>query len=174
LAATDLNLPAVSYGSFTGTATTTRTFTSVDDAPATWNAAVTGLAGLDVAVSPPAFEVAPGQSQAVGLTLTLTTAPLDAYTFGALVLTNPADGRTVRLPLSVRPVRIAAPAKAALPTDAASGSAPVRARAGFRGDLSGLGWGLAPPRALPGETVATNAGAPRSFTPSTRGGLSST
>ncbi len=165
LAASDLNLPAVSFGSFTGTATTTRTFTSVDDAPATWNVTVTGMGGLDVAVNPPAFEVAPDQSQPVGLTLTLTTAPLDAYTFGALVLTNPADGRTVRLPLSVRPVRIAAPAKAAIPTDAASGSAPVRARSGFQGDLSALGWGLAPPRVLPGETAATFGGAPN-FTPS--------
>ncbi|HEY3240286.1 MAG TPA: S8 family serine peptidase, partial [Acidimicrobiia bacterium] len=165
LAPADLNLPAVSYGSFTGTATTTRTFTSVDDAPATWNATVNGLAGLDVALSRPAFEVAPGQSQAIQLTLTLAGAPLDAYTFGAVVLTNAADGRTVRLPVSVRPVRIAAPAKAAIPTDAASGRAPVRARAGYEGDLTALGWGLAPPRRLPGETVATAAGAPN-FTPS--------
>jgi hypothetical protein len=137
----------------------------VDDAPSTWNAAFTGLAGLDVALSPPAFEVAPGQSQAVQLTLTLAGAPLDTYTFGAVVLTNAADGRTVRLPVSVRPVRIAAPAKAAIPTDAASGHAPVRARAGYHGDLTALGWGLAPPRPLPGETVATANGAPN-FTPS--------
>jgi hypothetical protein len=31
----------------------------------------------------------------------------------------------------------------------------VRARAGYQGDLSALGWGLAPPRKLAGETVAT-------------------
>ncbi|MGH8974273.1 MAG: S8 family serine peptidase, partial [Acidimicrobiia bacterium] len=166
LAASDLNLPAVSYGSFTGTATTTRTFTSVDDVPGTWNVSVTGLPGLEAAVTPAAFEVAPGASQPVGLTLTLAGAPLETYTFGDLVLTNATDGRTVRLPVSVRPVRIAAPPKAAIPTDAASGSAPVRARAGYQGDLSALGWGLAPPRAFPGETVATAApGGPR-FTPS--------
>jgi subtilisin family serine protease len=165
LAPADLNLPAVSYGMFTGTATTTRTFTSVDDTSATWKATVTGLAGLDVALSPAAFEVAPGQTQPVQFTLTLAGAPLDLYTFGAVVLTNAADKRTVRLPVSVRPVRIAAPPKVAIPTDAASGSAPVRARAGFQGDLSALAWGLAPPRPLPGETVATAAGAPN-FTPS--------
>jgi subtilisin family serine protease len=155
LAPTDLNLPAVSYGSFTGTATTTRTFTSVDDVPGTWNVAATGVPGLTVAFTPSAFEIAPGASQPVQLTLTLAGAPLDTYTFGALVLTNAADGRTVRLPVSVRPVRIAAPATAAIPTDAAAGSAPVRARAGYQGDLSALGWGLAPPRSFPGETVAT-------------------
>ena len=155
LAPADLNLPAVSYGSFTGTTTTTRTFTGVDDTPGTWQASFTGLAGLDVALNPPALEVAPGQSQALQLTLTLAGAPLDTYTFGAVVLTNGADGRTVRLPVSVRPVRIAAPAKADIPTDAATGSAPVRARAGYQGDLSALGWGLAPPRKLAGETVAT-------------------
>ncbi|MDQ3947178.1 MAG: S8 family serine peptidase [Actinomycetota bacterium] len=161
LAAVDLNLPAVSYGSFTGTATTTRAFTSVDETPAAWNVTVTGLAGLEAAVSPSAFEVAPGQSQPVQLTLTLAGAALDTYTFGAMVLTNAADGRTVRLPVSVRPVRIAAPAKATIPTDAVSGSAPVRARAGYQGEISALGWGLAPPRHLPGETVATAPGAPQ-------------
>ena len=160
LAAADLNLPAVAYGSFTGTATTTRTFTSVDDSPGTWNASLAGLAGLNVALIPSAFEVAPGQSQAVQISLTLAGAPLDAYTFGAVVLTNAADGRTVRLPVSVRPVRIAAPAEAEILADAAEGSAPVRARAGYQGELSALAWGLAAPRHLAGETVATAAGAP--------------
>ena len=161
----DLNLPAVSFGSFTGTATTTRTFTSVDDADATWNVAVTGVPGLDAAVSPTTFSVAPGQARQVDLTLTLAGAELDAYIFGALVLTNAADGRTVRLPVSVRPVRIAAPPKATIPTDAASGSAPVRARAGYHGEMSALGWGVALPRHHPGETVATGKDEPN-FTPS--------
>ncbi|MGH9042967.1 MAG: S8 family serine peptidase [Acidimicrobiia bacterium] len=159
IAAVDLNLPAVSYGSFTGTATTSRTFTSVDDKPGTWDVTVTGLSGLTTAVSLSTLELNPGASVPVQLTLTLADAPLDTYTFGALVLTNAEDGRTVRLPVSARPVRIAAPVKAAIPTDVATGTAPVTARAGYQGEISALGWGLAPPRLRAGETVSTAPGA---------------
>ena len=142
LAAADLNLPAVSYGSFTGTATTTRTFTSVDDEPGTWNVAITGLAGLDVVVSPSILDVAPGASAPVQLTMTLRDAPLDTYTFGAVVLTNSADGRTVRLPVSVRPVRDRRPGQ---------GGHPHRRGHGYR---PGAG-----PGRLPGRAVGPRLGA---------------
>ena len=69
--------------------------------------------------------------------------------------TVPGDQRTVRLPVSVQPVKIDAAPSFEVATSDAAGTATLPVRAGFAGTLSGLGWGLAPPRAVPGETVAT-------------------
>ncbi|MGH9001040.1 MAG: S8 family serine peptidase, partial [Acidimicrobiia bacterium] len=153
LAAVDLNLPAVSFGSFTGVGATRRTFTSVDEVTGSWSARFTGLKGVSATVTPAAFDIAPGQAQAVELEFSRQEAELKRYAFGALVLEHAADGRTVRLPVTIRPVQIAAPEVAEIATDQPAGSAPVSARAGYRGELSALGWGLAAPKVLPGETV---------------------
>ena len=80
-------------------------------------------------------------------------APLDEYVFGTLVLES---GETaLRLPVTARPVTLAAPdqvnPKAAKPT----GSAPIEVRAGFEGTLSGVAYGPALTRRFSGEQVAT-------------------
>ena len=141
--------------------TTTRTFTSVDAPPPTWTAAVEGLRRRRRGpVTPPAFDIAPGATQAVTLALTLAGAPPDAYTFGALVLTDAADGRTVRLPVSVRPVQIAARRPASVTPPGRPAAAPVAVRAGYAGTSSGARAGAwRRPGGRPGETVATDAGA---------------
>lgn len=160
LAAADLNLPAVSFGSFTGVATTSRTFTSVEDDRTSWTVAVEGVPGLQAAAAPEAFELEPGQSQTVELRFTLAGAPTDQYTFGAVVLTGASGERTVHLPVSIRPVKIAPARLTTVTTDQAAGSSPLTARVGYSGDLSAMGWGLAPPRVLPGETVGFGKDAP--------------
>jgi subtilisin family serine protease len=99
----DLNLPAISFSAFNAAATTRRIFTSIDGAEATWEAGTEGLGGIAVAVVPPLFTVAPGQSQTLAFGFALAGAPLGTYVFGAVVLTNRADGRTVRIPVSIRP-----------------------------------------------------------------------
>lgn len=153
LSAVDLNLPAISFGSLPGVGGTARTFTSVDPEPATWQATVEGLAGIQATVTPAVFDLGPGQSQAVDFDFAQAGAPFDAYAFGAVVLTHGGDGRTVRLPVSIRPVKVATLPGTEIKTDQGSGSAPITVRAGFQGELSGLGWGLAPPRLAAGETV---------------------
>jgi subtilisin family serine protease len=155
LAAADLNLPSVAVSRFTGLATTVRTFTSVDDRPQTWRAAVESPGGILTTATPAHFDIAPGATQAVTLSLMLGSAAHDVYTAGAVVLTNTTDGRTVRLPVSVQPVRLAVERSVEVDAADAAGTAPLPVRSGFAGPLSGLGWGLARPRPVPGQTIST-------------------
>ncbi|HET9772039.1 MAG TPA: S8 family serine peptidase [Acidimicrobiia bacterium] len=155
LAAGDLNVPSVAVSQFTGRTTTVRTFTSVDDRTQSWRATVESPDGILAAVTPARFDIAPGATQAVTLSLTLGSAVADVYSVGALRLTNAADGRTVRLPVSIRPVRLAVERRVEVAAAGAAGTAPLPVRPGFAGSLSALGWGLAPPRPEPGLTVAT-------------------
>jgi subtilisin family serine protease len=155
LAASDLNLPAVSFGSFTGSRSTVRTFTSVDSKTGSWQVKVDGLPGVKATVAPERFDIAPGQTQAVNFAFAGAGAAFDAYTLGAVVLTNTGDGRTVRLPVSIQPVKLAVAPGIDVVTADPSGAAPVTVEAGYQGDMSALAWGLAPPRVATGETIAT-------------------
>jgi hypothetical protein len=105
IAPSDLNLPAVSYAHLIGAAVTRRSFTSVDAQAGSWRVTVEGVAGMAVTALPPVLTVAPGQTGDIQLAFVHAGAPFDVYTTGALVLTHEGDGRTVRLPLSIRPVR---------------------------------------------------------------------
>jgi hypothetical protein len=145
----------VAFSRFTGLASTVRTFTSVDDRPQSWTATVESPAGVQATVTPGRFDIAPGATQAVTLALTLAGAPNNAYTSGAVVLTNAADGRTVRLPVSVQPLKLAVERSVEVDAAEAAGTAPLAVRPGYAGTLSGLGWGLTPPQPAPGQTVAT-------------------
>jgi subtilisin family serine protease len=155
LAPADLNLPAVSFASFTGARSTVRTFTSVDSKTGTWQVKVEGLPGMKATVAPKRFDIAPGQTQAVDFSFAGDGAAFDAYTLGAVVLTNTGDKRTVRLPVSIRPVKLAAPPGVGAVTADASGATPVTVATGYQGDMSALAWGLAPARVTAGETIAT-------------------
>jgi subtilisin family serine protease len=152
LAPVDLNLPAITFSSLTGVGSTTRTFTSVDTSSGSWRVTVDGLSGITTTVTPASFDVAAGQAQAVTFAFARNGAPFAAYTFGTVVLTD-AGGRTVRLPVSIRPVEVAAPTTLDVATKDGSGTAPITVGAGYSGDLNALGWGLAPPRTLAGQTV---------------------
>jgi subtilisin family serine protease len=104
LAAADLNLPSVALSRFLGPASTARTFTSVDRFRQTWSVSIDAPPGVVGAVAPALFEILPGATQIVTLSLTPAGAPANRYTSGALVLTNTTDGRRVRLPVTVQPV----------------------------------------------------------------------
>ncbi|MCA1845070.1 MAG: S8 family serine peptidase, partial [Actinobacteria bacterium] len=157
LPALDLNLPSVSFSRLTGVGSTVRSFTSVDSRPQSWEASVETPAGVVATVAPARFDIAPGATRAVTLSLTTDGAPPEAYTSGAMVLTNASDGRTVRLPVSVQPVKVGAPASLDVRTADAAGTYPLPVQAGFAGTLTGLGWGLVPPRVAARQTVATAA-----------------
>jgi subtilisin family serine protease len=108
LPASDLNLPAISFHDLTGAGVARRTLTSIDRSPGTWAVSMEGVAGIAATSVPPVFTIDPGGSQAMAITFALAGAPLGSYTFGAVVLTNQADGRTVRIPVSIRPNKPAA------------------------------------------------------------------
>jgi hypothetical protein len=106
--ATDVNLASIAIGKLAGIQTTSRTVTNVDSVPATYTANVTGVDGVDVTVTPSSFTIAPGATQTFTVRFeTNSSAVFDQYTAGHLTWT---DGvHTVRSPLVVKPVAIAAP-----------------------------------------------------------------
>ena len=157
LAAIDLNLPSVAFSHFTGAGTAVRTFTSVDPRPTSWTVSVEAPAGLVASVTPSSFDITPGATQPVTVAMRLDGAAPNAYTSGALLLTNTADRRTVRLPMSVQPVKVDAAPRLDAVASGATGATLLRVRSGFDGTFSALGWGLVPGRRIPGQTVATAA-----------------
>lgn len=162
IAPSDLNLPSISNAGVAGTFSTVRTFTSTDSAPRRWAASIS-VPGFSAQVSQgPAllsqFSIDPGQSVDVDISATRTSAPLNAYAYGALVLTS--GSQTLRLPVSLQPIALAAPSTISLTTDKGAGSQDVALRAGFSGTLSALGWGLAAPVVKAAETISATSGSP--------------
>jgi hypothetical protein len=128
----DLNAASIAIGALTGTQTVTRRVTNVTGAAVTFESSYTS-AGFNVTVDPPTLTLAPGETKSFTVTFLRTTAALNSYTGGQLSWT---DGtRTVRIPMVVRPVALAAPAEA-------SGSYDVTF--GFDGPFSATGRGLVP------------------------------
>lgn len=150
----DLNLPSISNSKLAGTASTSRTFTSVDSVAEHWTVAVEDLDGITATPSVSAFTIKPGQSREIGLDFQVGAAPLGDYAFGALVLTNGI--RTVRVPISLKPVPLAAPSTIKVQTALASGTQAIPPRVGFAGQLRSLGWGLAAPSVKVGETITSS------------------
>ena len=140
----DLNLPSISFSKFAGKDSTTRVFKSIDSTATRWTVSFEGLAGVNTTASTGQFfTIKPGQTQPITVTLQNSTAALNKYAFGALVLTS--GSRVLRVPISVKPIPIAAPTKVTVNTAAAAGSQPITVTTGYTGFLSGVGWGLAAP-----------------------------
>ena len=107
--ASNLNVPSIAIGDLAGTQTVTRRVTNVGSSAATYNASVNGMAGFGVSVNPSSLQLAAGQTKSFTVTFTRTTAALNTYAGGQLRL---SDGtHTVRVPVVVRPVALAAPAQ---------------------------------------------------------------
>jgi subtilisin family serine protease len=109
----NLNTPSIAIGDLAGQQTVKRRVTNVGSGPATYDASTQGMAGFTVAISPSQITLNPGQTAAFDVIITRSsTAPLNAYTGGYLTWTeNGGTGRTVRIPMVVRPVALAAPAQ---------------------------------------------------------------
>ena len=105
----NLNYPSIAIGALAGVQTVTRTVTNVGTKTETYTSSVTGLTGITVAL-PAAFTVAPGATKMFSITFTASTAALNAYAQGAIVLTGD-QGHIVRSPVVIKPVALAAPAQ---------------------------------------------------------------
>ena len=136
--ASDLNVPSIAIGDLAGTQSITRRVTNVGDSRATYSASVTGMAGIDVHVSPASFTIRPGRSQKLTVTFTRTTAPTNVYTGGQLTLTD--GDHIVRIPMVIRPRALAAP------TEVFSAGAPISytVQFGYTGAFSAAPRGLVP------------------------------
>jgi len=107
LVPSDYNDAAIAIGAMAGSQTITRKVTNVGSSAATYTPVVAGMAGFNVVVSPSSLTLAKGETKSFTVAFTTTTAALNAYTGGQLTW---SDGpHSVRIPLVVRPVALAAP-----------------------------------------------------------------
>jgi subtilisin family serine protease len=146
VAPSNFNAPSIAIASLAGTQTVTRTVTNVGG-KATYNVAVSGLSGLNVSVDPASFTLNPGQKQTLKISITRTDAPLNAYTGGYLTWSDGAH--SVRIPVVVKPVALAAPAEV-------SGSYSVTF--GYTGAFTATPRGLVPATTFTGEIMTDPSG----------------
>jgi subtilisin family serine protease len=117
--ASDMNVASIAIGDLGGVQTVKRRVTNVGGSAATYAATVTGMDGITTVVTPSSLTLSPGQTGSFTVTFTRTTATLNAYTGGQLTWTN--GQQTVRVPMVVRPVALAAPAQVT-----GNGTAPIQ------------------------------------------------
>jgi len=135
----DLNQASIAIGDMAGVQTVKRRVTNVSGGSLTVNAGLTGMAGFSVTVSPSTLTLARGQTKDFTVTFTRTTATLNAYAGGQLTWTG--GGYSVRSPIVVRPVALAAPTQV-------SGSYQVTF--GYTGAFTATARGLIPPEVTAG------------------------
>jgi subtilisin family serine protease len=137
----NFNGATIAIGALAGSQTVTRTVKNVCSSAETYTAAVTGMTGIDVTVSPTSLNVPKGGTATFTVQFTRTNATLNAYAGGQLTLTG-SRGHSVRVPMVVQPVALAAPSEV-------NGSYSVTF--GYSGPFTATARGLLP--------ASTNAGA---------------
>ena len=159
----DLNYPTISVGDLAGQQTVKRTFTNIStDQASQYQATVQAPPGFTVTVSDSKITVPPLQSRSYNLTLTRTTAALNAWAFGSITWTD-KRGHVVRSPIAVRPVALAAPPEVAI--SGTSGSRALTMRAGYTGTLNTAVAGLVPADGLDSTTCSRAARSTRTRRP---------
>jgi hypothetical protein len=143
----DLNVPSIAVGDLAGTQTVKRTFTNVSGKSMTVNATVAGMTGFTVAVNPSSLTIPAGGKGSYEVTITRTSAALNVYTGGQLTWANAEY--SVRSPIVVRPVALAAPAS--VTATGTSASFPVTF--GYSGDFSAAARGLVAPKLTPSNVA---------------------
>ena len=139
VAATDLNTPSVTIRSLAGTRTVTRKVMNTG-AAGTYTASVEAPAGVDVVVTPSSLTLGTGQTGTFTVSFTSSDdADFGEYAFGSLTWADGAD-HAVRIPLVVRPVKLAAPAT--LVGTGTSGSATQKMQTGYEGPFNAEPEGL--------------------------------
>jgi subtilisin family serine protease len=134
----DLNVASIALGDLAGIQTVTRKVTNVSGAAATFTSSVSGLAGIGVVVSPSSLALQSGETGTFTVQFTTGAAALNSYVGG--YLTWAGGGYTVRIPMVVRPVALAAPAQVTGTGDAISYNVVF----GYNGTFSATARGLVP------------------------------
>lgn len=129
-----------------------RAFTSVDSGTVTWTSSIDGLAGIDVTL-PAAVTLTAGEVESWDVTFARDGAALDEWVQGAIVWTA-GDGRTMRLPVVLKPAQLGFPGVVTASVATASGLVEWDVKSGYNGVLSADGFGLAADDALAGQFVA--------------------
>jgi subtilisin family serine protease len=135
----DLNYASIAVGDLAGKQTVTRTVTNTSNRVGVYFAKMQAPAGFTVKVTPSVLTVLPRRTATFTVEITRTTAPLGAAAFGALTWAD-LHGHSVRSPIAVRPVGVAAPVETI--GTGASGSSPLALRTGYTGTLAAKPFGL--------------------------------
>ncbi len=146
----DLNLPSIAVGALPGSQTVKRTVYNVTAKTLTLTAAAS-VPGMTVEVVPSTITVRPGASASFTVKMTRTTATLNSYAFGSLTWTG--GGYSVRSPIAVRPVAIAAPGQ--VNGTGVDGTATYNVQFGYNGPFAAAPHGLVASTSFNG-TIATN------------------
>jgi subtilisin family serine protease len=147
LVPSDLNGASIAIGAMTGTQTVKRRVTNVGTSASTYNASITGMAGFTVNISPSSLTLGAGATGSFTVTFTRTTAALNAYSGGQLRWTD--GNHTVRSPVVIRPVALAAPVQ----VSSAGGPISYPVTFGYTGSFSATPRGLIPATLSP-STIA--------------------
>ena len=153
IAAYNLNLASLTAASVPGNLTLTRRVTNVLPAAGTFVASVSGMTGWNVVVTPDNLPLAPGASGNFNVTLTRTSAALNAWTFGSLAWSDGVN--TVTSPLSARAVGFTAPAQVTDTRASGTGTKVVSVISAYTGTMSVSPVGLVPATRNT-ATIATN------------------
>jgi subtilisin family serine protease len=137
----DLNYPSISIGDLAGKQTVTRTVQNTTNQASVYVPKVQAPPGVQVKVTPSVLTVLPRRSATYTVEFTRTTAAFNAFVFGSITWAD-LRGHSVRSPLAVRPVALAAPAE--VTGTGVSGSQPITVKPGFTGTLTAKPFGLTP------------------------------
>jgi hypothetical protein len=104
----DMNVASIAVGSMAGSKSVTRRVTNVGRGRATYRASAS-MAGFNVVVDPPSLTLAAGETAAFHVSIARTTATIASYGGGSLTWSD--GSHSVRIPIVVRPVALAAPSQ---------------------------------------------------------------
>jgi subtilisin family serine protease len=136
----ELNLASIGIAELAGFETVTRYVTNVGPA-GTYDVSVSPPPGIDVAVSPASLTLAEGESASYDVTFTATgAATIGQWTFGSLTWSH--GPHSVRSPIAVKPVALAAPGEVA--GSGTDGSLSFDVTFGYTGAYTAGTHGLAP------------------------------
>ena len=116
--ASDLNQPSIALGGFVGSQTVERRVTNSGSSAAVYSSSVSGLAGINVKVTPARLALAPGATGTFKVRFAHRNAPVGEYAQGHL--TWKSRGESVRIPVVARPLAIGAPGEVTAAADATS------------------------------------------------------
>jgi len=139
----DLNLPSIGIAELAGVQTVRRTVTNVANNRGykSFTVSVDAPPGIEVSVSPSTLKLKPGQSATYEVTFRATSAAaLNQWAFGSLTWKHGAE-YSVRSPIAVYPVALAAPASVA--GTGTDGSLSYDVTFGYSGDFVATMDGLA-------------------------------
>jgi subtilisin family serine protease len=144
--AENLNYPSIGISEVPGSATVSRTVTSVVKANRpgghTFEVSVDAPDGFDVVVEPDVITLKKGQSATYSVTVTNQSAPIGEWRFGSLTWASTAGNYDVYSPIAVRGTELQAPAE--LSATGVSGSLSFPVTFGYTGSYTAAAHGLEP------------------------------